>query len=109
MDSYYRLVMVDVIFCALALFSLFEGEKTKKKSSSSIESLEQRTIGLFNRNSESIRNANDTILRLKNELSELKTQLIEISLRLKQLETHPEVRARNAATKAADELLNSRW
>ncbi|MFM8314790.1 MAG: hypothetical protein ACKOA8_10930 [Deltaproteobacteria bacterium] len=109
MSLYYRLVTVDVLVLGLSLFSLFAGEKIKKKSNSSIQSLEERTIGLVNRNRESIQNANDIIRSLKNEVTELNSQLVELLTRVKKLETPPEVRAKKAADRAVTELLDSSW
>jgi peptidoglycan hydrolase CwlO-like protein len=79
------------------------------KSNALIKSLEERLMRFIHRHDECLEREDKRVRELEERTQKIEKAIAHLLTRIKTIETPPEVRAKNAADSAVDELLNSSW
>jgi hypothetical protein len=74
-----------------------------------IKSLEDRLMRFIHRHDECLERESNRVREIEKRTQKIEKALTHLLTRTKTLETPPEVRAKNAADSAVDELLTSSW
>jgi hypothetical protein len=109
MHMLFSLKFLAMMVLVSLIVSFFMGNNLEGKWNALIKSLEDRLMRFIHRHDECLERENKRVRELEERTQKIEKAVTHLLTRIKTLETPPEVRAKNAADSAVDELLNSSW
>jgi len=91
------------------IVSFFMRNNLEEKWNALVKSLEERLMRFIHRHNECLERETKRVRELEERTQKIEKEVTHLLTRIKTIETPPEVRAKNAADSAVDELLNSSW
>ena len=91
------------------IVSFFMRNNLEEKWNALVKSLEERLMRFIHRHDECLERESNKAREIEERTQKIEKAVTHLLTRIKTLETPPEVRAKNAADSAVDELLNSSW
>lgn len=105
----FRLEFLAMTVLVSLMVSFVMRKELEGKSNALIKSLEERLMRFIHRHDECLEREDKRVRELEERTQKIEKAIAHLLTRIKTIETPPEVRAKNAADSAVDELLNSSW
>ncbi|MFM8313123.1 MAG: hypothetical protein ACKOA8_02450 [Deltaproteobacteria bacterium] len=102
-----KFLAMTVLVSLMVSFGM--GKELEGKWTALIKSLEERLMRFIHRHDECLERESNRAREIEERTQKIEKAVTHLLTRIKNLETPPEVRAKNAADSAVDELLNSSW
>ena len=109
MPMLFRLEFLAMTVLVSLMVSFVMRKELEGKSNALIKSLEERLMRFIHRHDECLEREDKRVRELEERTQKIEKAIAHLLTRIKTIETPPEVRAKNAADSAVDELLNSSW
>lgn len=109
MHMLFRLEFLAVAGLVSLIVSFFMGNNLEEKWNALIKSLDERLMRFIHRHDECLERESNRAREIEERTQKIEKAITHLLTRIKNLETPPEVRAKNSADSAVDELLNSSW
>jgi N-glycosylase/DNA lyase len=109
MHMLFSLKFLAMMFLVSLMVSFVMRKELEGKWNALIKSLEERLMRFIHRHDEWLERESNKAREIEERTQKIEKAVTHLLNRIKNLETPPEVRAKNAADSAVDELLNSSW